>query len=63
MMELLIIDQLVRFLVVELVHPGSSPRLDTDVRIFLNLFLGFNGAMLSVVGDVPVDNEVSVVTS
>jgi len=31
-------NQLVRFLVVELVHPGSSPRLGTGARIFLDLF-------------------------
>jgi len=29
----LIIDQLVRFLVVESVHPGSSPRLGMGARI------------------------------
>ena len=34
----LIIDQLVGFLMVESVHPGSSPRLGTSVRIFLDLF-------------------------
>jgi hypothetical protein len=37
-MSELIIDQLVGFLVVEPAHPGSSPRLGTGVRIFLNLF-------------------------
>jgi hypothetical protein len=31
----LIIDQLVRFFVVELAHWGSSSRLDTGARIFL----------------------------
>ena len=34
----LIIDQLVRSLVVEPTHPGSSPRLGTGARTFLNLF-------------------------
>ena len=29
-------DQLVRFLVVESVHPGLSPRLGTGARIFLD---------------------------
>jgi hypothetical protein len=33
-----IIDQLVRFFVVEPVHPGSSPRLRTGACIFLDLF-------------------------
>jgi len=50
--------------VVELAHPVSSLRLDTGVRIFLDLFISaINGAMLSVVGDVPVDSEAPVVTS
>jgi hypothetical protein len=34
----LIIDQLVGFFVVEPVHLGSIPRLDTGARIFLDLF-------------------------
>jgi hypothetical protein len=34
----LVIHQLVRFLVVEPAHQGSSPRLGTGVRIFLDLF-------------------------
>jgi len=38
MMRELIIDQLVGFLVVESIHPGSSSRLDTSARIFLDLF-------------------------
>jgi hypothetical protein len=60
----LIIDQLVRFLMVEPVHPGSSPRLGTGARIFLNLFQDLTALyMLSVVGDVPVDSETPVITS
>jgi hypothetical protein len=31
--------QLVRFLVVELAHPGSSPQFGIGARIFLDLFL------------------------
>ena len=58
------VGQLVGFLVVEPVHSGSSPRLDTGARIFLDLFISaINGAMLSVVGDVPVDSEAPVATS
>ena len=34
----LIIDQLVGFRVVELAHLGSSHRLGTGIRIFLDLF-------------------------
>ena len=34
-------DQLVRSLVVEPTHPGSSPRLGTGARIFLDLFQDF----------------------
>jgi hypothetical protein len=41
-------------------HPSLNPRLGTGARIFLDLF---NGAMFSVVGDVPVDSETPVVTS
>jgi hypothetical protein len=49
----LIIDLLVGFLVAEPVHPGSSPRLGTGARIFLDLFISrFNGVMLSMVDDV-----------
>jgi len=32
------VAQPVGFLVVEPTHPGLSPRLDTGVRIFLDLF-------------------------
>ena len=38
----LIIDQLVWSLVVELTHPGSSPRLGTGARTFLDLFQDFS---------------------
>jgi len=48
---------------VEPAHPGSSHRLGTGACIFSRIILGFNGIMLSVVGDVPVDSEASVVTS
>jgi hypothetical protein len=34
----LIIDQLVGFLMMEPVHPGSSPRLGMGAHIFLDLF-------------------------
>ena len=57
------VAQLVRFLVVEPAHQGSSPRLDNGACIFLNLFQDFTGAILLVVGDVPVDSEAPVVTS
>ena len=36
----------------------------SGASIFLDLFIsGFNGVILSVVGDVPIDNEAPVVTS
>ena len=54
-----IIDQLVRFLVVESVHPGSSPRLGMGARIFLDLL----ALCFSVVGDIPINSETLVVTS
>ena len=53
----------VRSLVVEPAHPGSSPRLGMGVCIYLDLFQDLSGAMLSVVGDVPVNSEAPVVTS
>ena len=57
------VPQIVGFLVVEPAHPGSSPRLDTGARIFLDLFISrVNGAILSVVSDVLIDNEASMVT-
>jgi len=37
----LIIDQLVRSFVVETTHSGSSSRLGTGARTFLNLFQDF----------------------
>ena len=59
----LILDQLAGFLVVEPAHPGLSPRFGIGARIFLDLFIsGFNGVILSVVGNVPVDSETPVVT-
>ena len=48
---------------VEPIHQGSSPRLSTSARIFLNLFQDLTCAILSVVGDVLVDSETPVVTS
>lgn len=54
--------QRVWFLLVELTRPGSSPRPGMGARIFLDLFQDLSGAILSVVGDVSVDSEVSVVT-
>jgi hypothetical protein len=56
------VDQLVGFLVVEPTHPGLNSRFNTGARIFLD-FSGFNDTILSVVGDVPVDSEMPVVTS
>jgi len=47
---------------VESVHPGSSLRLDTDARIFLNLFQNLTAKLL-VIDDMSLDNETSVVTS
>ena len=54
---------MVRFLVVEPAHQGSSPRLDNGARIFLNLSQNLTGAILLVVGDVSVDSEALVVIS
>ena len=48
---------------VEPVHHGSSPRLSTSARIFLNLFQDLTCAILPVVGDVLVNSETPVVTS
>ena len=47
------VAQLVRLLVVEPAHQGSSLRIGTSARIFLDL----TGNFLSVVGDVSVDSE------
>jgi hypothetical protein len=49
--------------VVELAHVDSSPQLGPSARIFLNLFQDLTALCFSVVGDVPVDSEVPVVTS
>ena len=60
----MIIDQLVGFLMVESVHPGSSLRL-AWVLVFFCIYLfqeGFNDGILLVIGDVSVDSEASVVT-
>jgi len=40
-----------------------SSRLGTGVHIFLDLFQDSTALCFSVVDDVPVDNEASVVTS
>ena len=58
----LIIDQLVGFLVVEPIHPVQVFDL-AWVLAFSWIYSRFNGVMLSVVGDVPVDSEAHVVTS
>lgn len=55
--------KLVRFLVVEPDHQGSSPQLDIGARIFLDLFQNLNGVILSVVGGMLVDSDTLVVTS
>jgi hypothetical protein len=59
----LIIDQLVGFFVVEPIYTSLSPRLGTGARIFSGFILGFNGAMLSVAGNILVNCETPVVTS
>ena len=41
-------------------HSGLSPKLSRGMCIFLNLFQNLTSI---VVGDVPIDSEVSVVTS
>jgi hypothetical protein len=48
---------------VELIHLDLSFRLSTGARNFLNLFQDLSGAILLVVGDMPIDNEARVVTS
>jgi hypothetical protein len=53
----------IRSLVVEPTHPGSMLRLGMGVCIYLDIFQYLTGAMLSVVGDVSVNSEASVVTS
>jgi hypothetical protein len=47
--------------VVEPTHQGLSPRLGSAL-IFLDLFQDLTDTILSVVGDVSIDNEVPVVT-
>lgn len=42
---------------------GLSPRLGSGACIFLDLFQDLTGAILSAVGDVPVDSEAQVVIS
>lgn len=56
------VAQLIRFLGVRPAHSGSCSRLAIGDHIFLDLFEDFR-RYFSVVGDVPVDSEVSVVTS
>ena len=46
----------------ESAYPGSSLRLGTDTRIFLDLFQDLSSAILSMVGDVPADNVSSLLT-
>jgi hypothetical protein len=46
----------VGFPMVEPAHPSSSPRLGMGVCIYLDLFQDLLGAILSVVGDVPVNS-------
>jgi hypothetical protein len=47
--------KVVDFLVVEPAHTGT--------RIFLDFIPGFNGTILLVAGDMPVDSDAPVVTS
>jgi len=57
----MIIDQLVGFLVVELTHWVQILNL---TRSYFSEFIPrFNGTIILVVGDVPVNSEMSVVTS
>jgi hypothetical protein len=58
----LIIDLLVEFFVVETCLPRFKSSTWYKCSHFSGFILGFDDAMLSVVGDVPVNNEVSVVT-
>ena len=48
---------------VELAHPDSSPRVGTGVSIYLCLFQNLISTILTVVCDVSVDSEASVVIS
>jgi hypothetical protein len=66
-MHELIVDQLVGFLVAEPAFSGSPPRfnfLTWHMCSYFSRFIsGFNGAILSVVDDIPVGSEAPVVTS
>ena len=53
----------VRFRMVEPAHSSSSPKLGMGARIYLKLFQDLTGDVLSVIRDVPVNSEASVVTS
>jgi hypothetical protein len=44
------VAHLAKILVVEPTHHGSSPRLGTEARIFLDLFQDLSGAIFPVVG-------------
>ena len=48
---------------VEHVHSDPSPQHGTRDHIFLDLFQNLIGAILSVVGDIPVITKAPVVTS
>jgi hypothetical protein len=56
------VAQLVRFFVVEPVHQSLSLRLGAGAHIFFDLFRDLTNFILSLVGDVPVDSEVQMVT-
>ena len=56
------VAQLVGLLVAEPAYPGSSPR-HTWVLTFFWIYSRINDAILSVVGDVPIDSDAPVVTS
>jgi len=58
----LMIDQLVRLRVVEPAHPGKSSTWH-GCSYFFGFIPWFNGAMLLVVGDVPIDSEAPVMIS
>ena len=58
--ELSVVQPL-RFLVVESAYLSSSPKLSTSARIFLNLLKYLTGAILSVVSNITLDSEASVV--
>ena len=48
---------------VEPTHLGSSHRLRHGCSHFPEFILEFKGVILSVIGDLPVDSEASLVTS